>query len=433
MPHIIIYPPIFRNSESKSVVQEKIINLVENSDIEIVEFQELTTYQKERAFIYGDKAYGHAAAVICISGEEPIPFGVISADINNKKLPVIVYIENNDKARKVYTDYCEFLEDTNTQLRKHLSNVDSFHLKNANHIVIHEEESEKINKIKLVQAIQKTHSAYLQQSEEKRKVRMESTPPTNDQLNEKRILFSKKEGFSRISNSLEEFKSHLDKDRLTVSFFGMIFAPITDKCEWASELGHCNLIYGLGGANKDKSLKEQSVMYQFAHYAKMGGCKIYGTIPFGQVAWGEKLDFSIGIESCYITPQLQERMDAFKMLSQFFIVGSIGTGTYEEVMDTLRTNPLTYIMIMNDEGGNKPLVTFLEKHKDKYPNVTVANNRTEFKAAFDKFRMDFQKTKLKTTSPISTVGLYAQSQPRIESLSSEISLEIQLKNNLKVS
>lgn len=161
------------------------------------------------------------------------------------------------------------------------------------------------------------------------------------------------------------------------------------KCEWATELGNCNLIFGLGGANKDKSLKEQSVMYQFAHYAKMGGAKIYGTIPFGQVAWEEKLDFSIGIESCYITPQLQERMDAFKNLSQFIIVGSTGTGTYEEIIDTLRTNPLTHIMIMNDDGGNTPLLTLLNANKDKYSNVTVATNRSEFKAIIDNFKRPF--------------------------------------------
>lgn len=421
MPHILIYPPAFNNSESKIIQQEKIKNLVKNTDIEIVEFQELTTYQKERAFIYGDKSYGHAVAVIIISGEDSIPFGVISADINNKKLPVIIYVENNDKARKIYSDYRQFLEDTNTQIRKHLNNVDSFHLKNSNHVVLYEEESEIINQDKLIEAIKKTHSIYQQQSEEKRKIRMEATKPTEEQLNEKRILFSKKEGFSHIASSLEEFKSHLGKDKPTVSFFGMIFAPLTDKCEWATELGDCNLIYGLGGANKDKSLKEQSVMYQFVHYAKMGGSKIYGTIPFGQVPWEEKLDFSMGIESCYITPQLQERMDAFKTLSQFVIVGSTGTGTYEEVIDTLRTNPLTYIMIMNDDGGNKPLVAFLEKNKDKYPNITVANNRAEFKSAFNTFKVNFEKTKLKACVPplpLSVIGLYAHPQSNIKSLPS---------------
>src|SRR6202021_2841775 len=117
-------------------------------------------------------------------------------DINNKKLPVIIYVEDNDKARKIYTDYYEFLEDTNTQLCKHFKNIDSFHFKNANHVVIYEEKKEAINKVNLIAAIQKIYSIYLQQPEEKRKVRMESTPPTKDQLDETSRVFSKKEGFS---------------------------------------------------------------------------------------------------------------------------------------------------------------------------------------------------------------------------------------------
>lgn len=175
-------------------IQEKIKRLVKNTNIGIINFPEsgLTTYQRERAFIYGDKAYGHAIAVICISGEEPIPFGVISADINNKKLPIIVYVENNTKAQKIYADYSKFLEDTNTQIHKHLKNVDSFNLEKANHVVIHEDEREEVNKLQFIEAIEKTHAIYLQQPEEKRAVRMESVPPTNVQLDEKRNIFSKK-------------------------------------------------------------------------------------------------------------------------------------------------------------------------------------------------------------------------------------------------
>lgn len=190
----------------------------------------------------------------------------------------------------------------------------------------------------------------------------------------------------------------------------MIFAPLTNKCEWATELGNCNLIYGLGGADKDKALKEQSVMYQFVHYAKLGGSKLYGTIPFGQVSYEEKLDFSIGIESCYITPQLQERMDAFKNLSQLVIVGSTGTGTYEEVMDTLRTNPLTHIIIMNDDGGNSPLVEFLNENKDKYPNIAIANNREEFKKAVDNFKGNFRKFNVSDNVSVA-VGVTIQKEP----------------------
>jgi hypothetical protein len=63
-------------------------------------------------------------------------------------------------------------------------------------------------------------------------------------------------------------------------------------------------------------------------------------------------------------------------------------------MDTLRTNPLTHLMIMNDDGGNKPLVTFLLENKHKYPNVTVANNRAEFKLAIDNFKLNFTKLNL---------------------------------------
>lgn len=405
---IIIYPPTTNNLEIKCQIlsapekietdivnknmdiRNKVKRLVENTDIEIIENQGLTTYQKERAFIYGDHAYGHAVAVICISGEEPIPFGVISADINNKQLPVIVFIANNDKARKIYTDFYKFLEDTHIQINKHLKNVDSFHFKNANHVVIYEEESEEATKIELIKAIQQTHASYLKQPDKNRTVRMESVPPTSDQLVEKRDLFSKKIGFVHMATSLEEFKSYLDKDRPTISFFGMIFSPLTDKCEWAAELGNCNLIYGLDGADKDKLLKEQSVMYQFAYYAREGGCKVYGAIPFGQVIWSEKKDFSIGIESCYITPQLQERMDAFKQLSHLIIVGSTGTGTYEEIMDTLRTSPLTQIIIINDDGGNTPLVTFLHDNKSQYPNVTVANSRADFRVALDDFKFNFK-------------------------------------------
>lgn len=398
MPNIILYPPDSNNFVSTRYA--KIKRLIKDTAIEIIGFNGLTTYQKERAFIYGNKSYGHAIAVIYISGEEPIPFGVISADINNKKLPVIIYVENNDKAKKVYLDLRKFLYDTNIQVHKHLNNVDSFHFEKSNHVVINEVESEEINKIKLIEAIQEIYSVYLLQPEDKRKVRMESVPPTKDQLDEKRFLFSKKEGFSHFATSLDEFKSHLYKDRPTISFFGMIFSPLTDKCEWASELGNCNLIYGLGGAITDKTLKEQSVMYQFIHYAKLGGCKIYGTIPFGQVCFEEDRDFSIGIESCYITPQLQERMDAFKELSQLIIVGSTGTGTYEEVIDTLRSNPLTHIMIMNDDGANTPLVTFLDENKSKYPNVTVANSRIEFKAALDNFRLSLHESNLNNISSI---------------------------------
>lgn len=400
--NIIIYSPTSTHPELKGqnlTVRDKIMRLAKECDLGIIKPKGLTAYQKERAFIYGDHAYGHATAVICITGEEPIPFGVISPDINNKKLPVIVYVENNDKARKVYADFYKFLEETNTQINKHLKNVDSFHFKNSNHVTLYAEEKDEINKSKFLEAIQKIRAIYYKHPDEKRSVRMESNPPTKAQLDEKRSLFSKKEGFSHVTSSLEEFKSHLDKDRPTISFFGMIFSPLTDKCQWATELGHCNLIYGLGGADKNKPLKDQSVMYQFAHYAKVGGCKIYGAIPFGQVSWEEKRDFSLGIESVYITPQLQERMDAFKDLSHFIIVGSTGTGTYEEIIDTLRTNPLTHIMIINDDGGNEPLVKLLRENINKYPNITVVNNRSEFKLAIDTFKFNFERLNFKDKTP----------------------------------
>lgn len=382
MPHVIVY--------GNERDQDKIESILTNAEIDIVKLQGLSKYQEERAFIYGNKNYGHAIAVIYISGEEPIPFGVISADINNKKLPVIVYVANNDKARTIQADFFMFLEETNIQLKTHLKNCDSFHFNEANYSLIHEGSDDM--SAQLIGAIQKVHTKYLEQPEKSRTVRTEAISPTEAELEEKKHLFSRMEGFSKMASSLEEFKSHLDKYRPTISFFGTIFPPLTDKCEWASTLGECNLIFGLGGADKNKPLEEQSVMYQFAYYAKNSGCNVYGTIPHGQVRWEESRDFSeLDIKSCYITPQLQERMEAFKELSNLTIVGSTGTGTYEEVLDSLRTNPLTYLIIINNDGANTPLVTFLEKNKGLYPNCIEANTREEFSNAIKSFKWNYQK------------------------------------------
>lgn len=368
-------------------MQDKIQTLIQATEIDVIRFQGLTTYQEERAFIYGNANYGHAVAVICITGDEPIPFGVLSADINTKKLPVVVYVANTDKARTAYADFSLFLEETNVQLKLHFKNCDSFQFKEANYSLIHEDSEAS----QLVKAIQTRHATYLEQPEKNRTVRGESVSPTEIQLEEKRQLFSKMEGFSHMASSLEQFKSHLVKNIPTVSFFGAVFPPLTTKCEWASHLGRCNLIFGLGGADKNKSLSQQSIMYQFVYHAKKHGGTIFGTIPYGQVRWEESRDFSqLEIQSCYITPQLQERMEAFKCLSDLVIVGSSGTGTYEEILDTLRTNPLAYLIIINDDGENTPLVQLLGKNKDKYPNSLVASTQEEFQFAVEQFKSDYQ-------------------------------------------
>ena len=71
-------------------------------------------------------------------------------------------------------------------------------------------------------------------------------------------------------------------------------------------------------------------------------------------------------------------------------MGSSGTGTYEEILDTLRTNPLTYLIIINDDGENTPLVQLLEANKDKYPNSFVASTQEEFSLAVERFKSDYQ-------------------------------------------
>lgn len=382
MPKIIIYG----NKQSK----DKIQNLLKHTDIEIIQPQGTSKYQQERAFVYGNRSYGHAVAIIYISGEKPIPFGVISADINKKKLPIVVYVEDNEKARKVYEDFSEFLSSTHLSINKQFGKrIDSFRFDEANYRVLFES-----NSIKLTEAIDETYKIYINQSESNRTVRAEASVPSDDKVQEKRNFFSKKDGFLEMANSLDAFKSQLDKNKLTVSFFGALYPPSTNVSEWGDELENCNLIYGLTGFENNKKFHEQSMMYQFAYYAHKRGANIFGTIPYEQALLGESSDFSaLKINSFYITPQLQERMEAFK-LSNLFIVGSTGTGTYEEVFTILDEEEKLkerYFIIINEDGFNKSLIALLEKYQNKYSNILVATNREEFKAAICTVRQKFKQ------------------------------------------
>jgi predicted Rossmann-fold nucleotide-binding protein len=123
-------------------------------------------------------------------------------------------------------------------------------------------------------------------------------------------------------------------------------------------------------------------MYQFAYHAEKVGSKILGTIPFEQTSSQECLDFSkLKISACYITPGLQERMDAFR-LSTVFIVGTTGTGTYEEILTILddkeKLSERNFI-IFNEDGFNAPLIALM--NKNKCPNVFEVKNRAEFSQA----------------------------------------------------
>ena len=60
MPKVIIY--------GSSSDRKKIASLIESEGISIVS-TEGSTYQQERNFLYGNSEYGHAVAVICISGK----------------------------------------------------------------------------------------------------------------------------------------------------------------------------------------------------------------------------------------------------------------------------------------------------------------------------------------------------------------------------
>jgi hypothetical protein len=82
MPKVIIY--------GSSSDRKKIASFIENEDISIIS-TEGSTYQQERNFVYGNSEYGHAVAVICISDDNPIPFGVLSADIIKKQLPIVLF------------------------------------------------------------------------------------------------------------------------------------------------------------------------------------------------------------------------------------------------------------------------------------------------------------------------------------------------------
>jgi hypothetical protein len=377
MPKVIIYGS---NSDRK-----KVASLIENEEISITSTGG-STYQQERNFVYGNSEYGHAVAVICISEENPIPFGVLSADIIKKQLPIVLFVKNNEKSQNLFNDFSQFLENTNEKIYGNYQ-VNSFCFKSANIIKVNEQASENNSSIDLIEAIEETYSKYINQKQDNRTVRQESVKPNHNHLMDKRDLFGKK-GLGETAHSLEMFQNNLNPDLQTISFFGVSCTPKTDICKWGSELKNFNLIYGLMGEDKNKSFEQQSMMYQFVWHAAQNNCRIFGTIPFEQTKWEEQRDFSeLNIHTFYITENLDARIEAFAKPSDLIIVGSCGTGTYEEVLDILRIDPKRPIVIINDDESNTPLIQYLNNYKQLYTNIFAINNQEKFK----EFISDFSK------------------------------------------
>lgn len=389
MPKVIIY--------GSSSDRKKIATLIENEDISIIS-TEGSTYQQERNFVYGNSEYGHAVAIICISEENPIPFGVLSADIIKKQLPVVLFVKNNEKSQSLFNNFSEFLENTNDKIFGNYK-VNSFCFKSANIIRVNEQVSANNTSSALIEAIDDTYSKYISQPQEERTIRQESIKPTHSFLVEKRNLFDQK-GLGKTAHSLEMFQNELNPDLPTISFFGVSCAPKTDVCKWGSELKNFNLIYGLMGRDKSKSFEQQSMMYQFVWYAAQNNCRIFGTIPFEQTKWEEQRDFSqLNIHTFYITENLDARIEAFAKPSDLIIVGSCGTGTYEEVLDILRIDPKRPVVIINDDESNTPLIQYLNNFNHLYSNIVAISNQEQFKEYIDVFYKNFTLTK--QDSPVS--------------------------------
>ena len=136
------------------------------------------------------------------------------------------------------------------------------------------------------------------------------------------------------------------------------------------------------------------MMYQFAWYAAQNGCKIFGTIPFEQTRWEEQRDFSqLNIQAFYITENLEARIEAFAKPSDLIIVGSCGTGTYEEVLDILRIDSKRPVIIINDDGSNTPLIQYLNNFNELYPNIIAINDQEHFKEYISTFYKNFSLAK----------------------------------------
>ena len=152
----------------------------------------------------------------------------------------------------IFNTFSEFLENTNEKIFENYK-VNSFCFKSANIIRVDEQVSANNTSGSLIEAIEDTYSKYISQKQEVRTVRQESIKPTHRLLVEKRGLFDQK-GLGKTADSLEMFQDELNPDLLTISFFGVSCAPKSDVCKWASELKNFNLIYGLMGSDKGKSL-----------------------------------------------------------------------------------------------------------------------------------------------------------------------------------
>ena len=346
-----------------------------------------SVYQQERSFVYGEEGKGHPVALI-VFGNDPISFGVLSQDIITKQLPVVIYLANPEGVEQ-FKNFKTFLSETNKILLREL--VDSFCLQKSNvRIVLHHD-------IDLIGSIKQVYATYLQQSQDKRKVRQEATQVSDETLKETRNIFSAKAGFGSESraDTQEKFTSKLNAvDRPTAAYFGPVFKPRSDMCNWGSCLSGFNLLYGMGGEKENTSFADQSTMYQFAYNASKAGARVFGVIPHGQTDMEIKKDFSkLDLKGWYITRDLAERMRAFAE-SDVIIVGSCGTGTYEEVLDILRSNPDKPVWIFNNDDTNSSLVTFLNSCKIAnelcFKNVTAIRYERDFVLAVEAFKQKHQ-------------------------------------------
>lgn len=386
MPHVILYGAA--NQKPKSENEPEFHFFIMPADISFIEIPG-NQYQRERSFIYGDPEEGHAVAVIVCDRKE-IPYGVISQEINKKQLPVVFLILNKD-GQKSFADYAEFLWGAHACLVE--DKINSFCIEKANVSIVDATDLEPVETaLRLDSAIREAYSEYLKQPEESRRSRPEAAKPTAQQMADVKEKFSQVCGMEKAlsADTLDIFRTQVKQQSRgpVATFFGAINPPKNDICQWARALTSFSLLYGLGGADKNKQAEQQSVMYQFVHSLQehsQSPVPVFGVIPYEQVRWEMDRDFR-GLNICayYITPDLGSRLEAFDKVSDLIIVGSTGTGTYEEILDILRRDPARPVIIINSDNSNTPLVKYLESFgKDVFKNIHVASNYEAFEKAVD--------------------------------------------------
>lgn len=363
---------------AQKTVRDQLTTILNDHYIQVAVPAGSSLYQQERAFMYGEEGKGHHVAII-VFGDETIPFGVISKDINTKQLPVVVYIAN-ETGRKQFEEFKIFLSETNRVMSGQYKS-ECFCFEKANYAVVTYADTP----VKLIEAVNTVHAKYLSQPAEKRTVRQEAAAVADEKLTKKRNKFAVKPGLfaENMAASAAEFNAKLAADkRPTASYFGPVFKAVSDMCQWSESLAKFNVIYGMGGADAGHPVSDQSTMYQFAYYAKQKGARLFGVVPLSQAKFEKNRDFTaLNLDGWYITKDLAERMRAFRV-SDVIIIGSCGTGTYEEVFDILRATPDKPCWIINNDGSTTSLIHYLTAN---FNNITVINNKDEFMHAVARY------------------------------------------------